>query len=571
MNHKNYAKIVMMITATLFMVTLFNSGAFSQNQENLITLPSLDYEEGHILYSPMYDTTTYLINETGVVNHTWHSSYTPTLESYMVDNGSIIRSIWSGRGGFQHIAWNDTLLWEYHYTRDSSYYSHDIVPLPNGDVIMLMQEIKSRASAIQAGRDPNNLGNDFLPDFLIQVHQTGLTSGDIVWEWHIWDHLIQDYDASKENYGNVSQHPELIDINFGEDFVGDWIHMNSVDYNPKFDQILMSAHNFDEVWIIDHSTTTEESAGHEGGQYGYGGDLLYRWGNPQAYDRGTAADEKLYFQHQVTWIKPGLPGAGNILVFSNGNTRPGGPHSSADEFTPDVNNDTGEYNLLSDGTYGPDNLTWHYLIPIEYYSGTLSGVQRMINGNTLICSGEIGTFLEVTPDKQIIWIFFNPYPNYQSPVYKTEYIPPLPPPQPPHLPDLECNGSLSWSNIKPGATVHGSFQVMNIGDNDSLLNWTVNNTPTWGTWTFSRTHGENLTPAQGPVTIHVYVVIPKEKNAGFQGNITIVNTDNHSDYCMIPVILTTPFSQNIQPHWFLARLLMRFPQAFPILRYLMGF
>jgi hypothetical protein len=69
----------------------------------------------------------------------------------------------------------------------------------------------------------------------------------------------------------------------------------------------------------------------------------------------------------------------------------------------------------------------------------------------------------------------------------------------------------------------------------------------------------------------VYVVVPKEKNAEFQGNITIVNKENSSDYCMIPVTLTTPLSQNIEYHGFLARLLVRFPNAFPLFRYLMGF
>jgi hypothetical protein len=182
-------------------------------------------------------------------------------------------------------------------------------------------------------------------------------------------------------------------------------------------------------------------------------------------------------------------------------------------------------------------------------------------------------FIRVTPDKQIVWTFNNPYPYMNDEVYRTQYIPPYepPPPQTPHLPDLECNGSLSWSNIKPGATVHGSFQVMNIGDNDSLLNWTVNNTLTWGTWTFTPSSGESLTPAQGPVTVQVHVVVPKEKNAGFQGNITIVNKENSSDYCMIPVTLTTPLSQNIEYHGFLARLLVRFPNAFPLFRHLMGF
>jgi hypothetical protein len=129
-------------------------------------------------------------------------------------------------------------------------------------------------------------------------------------------------------------------------------------------------------------------------------------------------------------------------------------------------------------------------------------------------------------------------------VFKIDYIPPEEPPQPPeqHIPDLECNGSLSWSNIKPGATIHGTFQVQNIGDNDSLLNWTVNNSLTWGTWTFTPASGENLTPEQGPVTVQVYVVAPKEKNAEFQGLLTVQNNNNASDIATIPVTLKTSAS-----------------------------
>ncbi len=577
MRQTKSTKMIVVTICCFFLLMIVPSQSLTTPEDmNTMPLP-FDRDEGQFLYSPIYSRTTYLINETGVINHTWQSEYTPNLDSYMLDNGTILLAIAAGNGGLQKIAYDGTILWEYHFTGDGMYASHDIVPLPNGDVIMIMQEIKSRPQTIQQGRDPYTFGNDFRPDCLIQVHQTGPTSGEIVWEWHLWDHLIQDFDPDKDNYGIVSEHPELVDINFGEYFCGDWIHMNSVDYNPKFDQILMSAHNFNEIWIIDHSTTTEEAASHEGGQYDHGGDLLYRWGNPQAYDCGAPNDQKLFFQHQVTWIKPGLPGAGNILVFSNGNNRPPGARSSIDEFVPEVNNNTGEYHLHGDGTYGPYELTWQYYIPLEYYSDIWSGVQRMINGDSFICSGITGTFLEVTPEKQIVWIYVNTYPpDDWNAVYRTEYIPPYIPPPPPPVqpaPNLECIGNLSWSNIKPGATVHGSFQVMNIGNISTLLNWTVNNTITWGNWTFSPISGQNLAPEMEPVTVNVYVAIPKEENTMFQGNLSVQNKNNASDVVTIPVTLTTTSSTSstifFQAFW--QRIFERFPYAFPILRHLMGY
>jgi len=135
MNHKNYAKIVMLIIATLFIAPIFNSGALSQNRENLTPVFPLDSTEGHFLYTPWHSKTTYLINETGAVNHTWQSTYYPLYDSYMGDNGSIYLAIDSGQGGVQKIAYDGTILWEYHYTLDSSYATHDIVPLPTPPLI----------------------------------------------------------------------------------------------------------------------------------------------------------------------------------------------------------------------------------------------------------------------------------------------------------------------------------------------------------------------------------------------------------------------------------------------------
>ncbi len=82
---------------------------------------------------------------------------------------------------------------------------------------MIAWEYKTRDEAIAAGRNPENV-NIFgmWPGHIIEVEPTFPEGGNIVWEWHVWDHLIQDYDPLKQNYGNVGNHPELVDINYGD-------------------------------------------------------------------------------------------------------------------------------------------------------------------------------------------------------------------------------------------------------------------------------------------------------------------------------------------------------------------
>jgi hypothetical protein len=228
----------------------------------------------------------------------------------------------------------------------------------------------------------------------------------------VWDHLIQDFDPTKNNYGVVQDHSELIDVNYGTRDA-DWNHINAIDYNAQLDQILLSVHNFNEIWIIDHSTTTEEAAGHTGGNSGKGGDLLYRWGNPVAYGAGTVNDQKFFGQHGANWINSGCPGAGNILVFNNGNEKR--RYSTVDEIIPPIDA-AGAYQKIDGMAYGPEQQTWVYVSsnPTDLFSMTLSSAQRLPNGNTLICSANQGLFIEVTPGEQIVWQYLNILP---SPVY----------------------------------------------------------------------------------------------------------------------------------------------------------
>jgi len=343
--------------------------------------------------------------------HTWESSYRPGNSVYLLENGDLLRTgttqaddfTTGGAGGVVEILDADSnVTWEFTTSSRGVRLHHDVEMLPNGNILMIAWETKTADEAISAGRDSSLLTDGELwPDHIIEVD----ASGDIVWEWHVWDHLVQDYDASQVNYGVVADHPELININFGQSGRqsggADWLHTNSIDYNADLDQILLSVHNTSEIWIIDHSTTTAEAASHSGGNSGMGGDLLYRWGNPQAYDAGSANDQQLFSQHDATWIDEGYPGEGNILIFNNGIGR---DYSSVDEIVPPINVD-GSYALANGSAYAPTSTTWTYVTEnlSDFYAERISGAQRLENGNTLICEGTNGCFFEVTPDREIVW------------------------------------------------------------------------------------------------------------------------------------------------------------------------
>jgi hypothetical protein len=421
--------------------------------------------QGYSLVAPMNSTSTFLIDMEGRIINSWTSDYTPALSAYLLPNGHLLRTGndhagsfpggGAGRGGrVQEFSWDGDLIWDYSLSTDQYHPHHDICPMPNGNVLVICWDKKTPEEAIAAGRLPGTVQGQFLPDCILEVKPTGRSTGEIVWRWHAWDHLIQDVHQSKPNFGEVSEHPELIDINYGTHvmaemlndpkqlaklrslgYVGgpapdpnqnaaqrrgpgrpsgphpgaDWMHTNSVAYHEELDQIMLSIHEFSEVWVIDHSTTIEEAASHQGGRYGKGGDLLYRWGNPKAYRNGSNVDQRLFAQHNAHWIEPGLPGENHMLVFNNGNHRPDGMYSSVDEVVIPLKSD-GSYEREEFLAFGPDRATWRYTAPEEggLFSMTISGAQRLPNGNTFICSGNQGILFEVTPEKEIVWKFTMP-------------------------------------------------------------------------------------------------------------------------------------------------------------------
>ncbi|HKR03131.1 MAG TPA: aryl-sulfate sulfotransferase [Bacteroidia bacterium] len=410
-----------MKTITLLSLLLCVNTLFAQQTVGLFTQDpgSLD---GYVLFAPTRSDTTYLIDKCGKEIHQWSSIYTPGLSAYLLPNGNLLRSgfypnpYFNGPGGVIEIYdWNNTLLWSYVLCNAIETQNHDVYPMPNGNILVAIWEKFTNAEAIAAGKNPAALTNGLISAKIQEIQPVGSNMANIVWEWSLWDHLVQDFDAVKANYGVVTDHPELLNINFtnGNPGVVDWIHLNAVTYNEALDQVMISNHTLSEIYIIDHSTTTAEAASHSGGAHGIGGDFLYRWGNPAAYDRGNASDQRLFSQHSPEWIPAGYPDANKIMIFNNGVNRPGGNASSVDIISPPVDS-AGNYYIAAGVAYDPVNPYWSYsdTVPVNFFSGIMGGSQRLPNGNTLICESTKGNFFEIDSAKNTVWRYVNPVNNF---------------------------------------------------------------------------------------------------------------------------------------------------------------
>jgi hypothetical protein len=384
---------------------------------------------GYTLFAPLNSDTTMLIDMDGQVVRTWKSEFVPGAWVDIRDNGNVVRA---GRqpmpvGGFggggqggriQEWTFDGELVWDFVYDTEDRLLHHDGKLLPNGNLLLVAWEKKSPEQSRQAGRREGFVpAGGLWPEVVIELEPQPPGGGRVVWEWHAWDHLVQDVDRGLPNYGDPAARPERIDLN-GDDAAqaaspppnlsSDLFHVNSVAYNAERDEIILSVPNFNEVWVIDHSTTTAEAAGSSGGRSGNGGDLLYRWGNPRAYGRGTPEDRRLGFEHDAQWIPPGSPGAGHIMVFSNRGPRGDGTENTrVYEIAPPIDA-RGRYVLPSAGPFGPAAPVWTYDAP-DFTAPFISGAVRLPNGNTLVTSGPQGRLFEVNDYDEIVWEYWSPF------------------------------------------------------------------------------------------------------------------------------------------------------------------
>ena len=343
-----------------------------------------------------------LVDTNGTIYKTWTLASQTAYSAYLLPGDTILQTVRYqsgniGQGGItgkvRKINWAGTTVWEYAVSDASTQMHHDVCAMPNGNVLLICYESKSAS--------PTTVGSSssitVWSEKIIEVHPTGSTTGTVVWEWHLWDHLCQStYSNITSTYvTNVSEHPERFNVNYN--LKQDWFHMNGIDYNPQLDQIVLSSHEMDEIYVIDHSTTTAEAATHAGGNSGKGGDFLYRWGNPATYGLSSTGNNSGFnVIHDAHWIPSTNTLYPNYLCAYNNNSS-GGPGGKGNVKVAIWNPPYNSYNYTytAGSVIGPTSVI-NPTIP-SFTASDMGNSQQLDNGNELVCNPG-GNIYEVSPD-----------------------------------------------------------------------------------------------------------------------------------------------------------------------------
>lgn len=412
---------------------------------------SEDAYAGYTLVAPLRSKVTYLLDMQGQVAHTWESDSTPGNAVYLLEDGSLLRTgrvenerfHGGGQGGrIQRFSWDGELLWDYQLSTDTRLLHHDIEPMPNGHVLAIAWELKDADEELKRGRSFEAIHEEGIwPDCVLELApeptEEDLGGAEIVWEWHAWDHLVQDVNPQAEDFGSIADSPGRIDVNAGQHqgqlsaeeqerqrvleermralgYLGgkassddsnpgrpgaagslgdspDWLHTNSIAYDPERDLILLSSRTLSEVWIIDHATTTEEARGEKG-------DLLWRFGNPSV--AGQEGDRQLFGQHDARFV--GSDGELKVQVFNNGDGRDfeDEPYSTVDVI--DVELGAGGELVTRAGAQAGAT---------HFFSSFISGAQPLPNGSLLVCSGAEARLLELSATGELVWEWRSDLPS----------------------------------------------------------------------------------------------------------------------------------------------------------------
>jgi hypothetical protein len=391
---------------------------------------------------------TFLLDLDGKVVHAWPVGTNP----HLLDDGHILDAAKddpSGFGGFKEVDWDGKTVWEYTEKREGYAPHHDWVRLFNKALnapttLYIANKSITHEQAVAAGADPK-LGpyENGQMDAVVEVDM----QGNVVWEWCFFDHVVQDVDASKANYVGagkaVKDYPGRININMpGRPLRRDWLHCNSLDYNPQSGHVVINSVQ-GELYVIDHDGTfvADDPKASVAQAAGAAGDFLYRFGDPARYGQGeppkvlenwdsaTSGHKQMGGAHHASWIPQGLPGAGHLLVVNNGQylfqRTPGSSALEINPFLDATGRDAGKYvnppeagyrrEIYAHDTHNQprqisNQIVWSYRSANShgFFSHIGSSAQRLPNGGVFICSDTEGHFFEITAAGELAWEYINP-------------------------------------------------------------------------------------------------------------------------------------------------------------------
>lgn len=370
-----------------------------------LVLSTATVSPGYTLVAPMDKTITYLINNQGDIVHSWKSEYTPGNAAYLLADGSLLRTalpqdnpmgLGAGNGGLiEKFDWDGNVTWRYKLYGADYTQHHDITIMPNGHILALVYEKLPSKQAISLGREPRLIPEEWQQVWGDSVVEIDPVTNQIVWRWRVLDHLVQNFDPELPDYGDPAQTPGRVNFNFiGSALSVDWIHLNTVYYNQKLDQIMLMSREFSEFWIINHHLSQEEAAGPAG-------DLLYHWGNPET--QNLEGERHILFAHDARWVSEDKP---NITLFNNGVNE---IRKSTEilEIIPELDSQ-GHY-VMRPGQPQQAKVVWTYAAtpPESFYAQYQGGAQTLPNGDLLLTDATDGRLFEITRTGETIWDWYD--------------------------------------------------------------------------------------------------------------------------------------------------------------------
>jgi len=425
-------KIAAMLILGLLVITILPLNTIGENNDQTGVKV---YEDGCckgytlcsvVNYRQVSDSNALLIDMDGNEINKWFTFPAP---AKMLPGGSIIAfngikyMTWS-EGNLSQMDWDGNVEWTYYWDKTISphhdfqregnpvgYYAPGQDFLSYGKTLVLVNK---------KIHNENVSRKTIIDDVIYEVNWDGSSTD---FEWCASEHIDEmglDLKARIGIWLNPGGSGSILGLDRG-----DWLHINSVSYlgkNHWYDEdpinysyfnpenIIIDSRNANFIAIISKET----------------GDIVWRIGPD--YSQRTTEGRKLsriIGLHNAHMIPDGLPGAGNILVFDNGGIAGYGLfgfpnqfrfYSRVLEFNPITLEIVQEYTHKKGLNVFPRYGEFH-----KFFSYTLSSVQRLPNGNTLVTEGFSGRIFELTPENKIVWEFVTPAGLH---IYRAYRVPP---------------------------------------------------------------------------------------------------------------------------------------------------